>query len=125
MGKIRVAQAYTGPIGSEIIRALAGHPQMELVGVLVHSSDKAGRDSGEVAGGAPNGIITTQSLDDLIALEPDGIFWSGSEFDVAAYASILAAGINIYTGIGGYYLKGQPQEAELGAAAAKGGTSFC
>jgi 4-hydroxy-tetrahydrodipicolinate reductase len=125
MGKIRVAQAYTGPIGLEIIRRLAGHPQMELVGVLVHSPDKAGRDSGELAGVAPNGIRTTQSLDEIIALKPQGIFWSGSEFDVAAYARILAAGINLYTGIGGYYLKGQPQEAELGAAAERGQASFC
>jgi hypothetical protein len=125
MAKIRVAQAYTGPIGSEIVRRLAGHPQMELVGVLVHSEDKAGRDSGEVAGAAPNGIRTTRALDDLIALNPDGIFWSGSEFDMPAYVRILEAGINLYTGIGGYYLKGQPQEAELAAAVAKGQSSFC
>jgi 4-hydroxy-tetrahydrodipicolinate reductase len=125
MARIRVAQAYTGPIGQDIIRRLEGHPQMELVGVLVHSPDKVGRDSGELAGGKANGIRTTQSLDDLIALKPDGIFWSGSEFDMPAYEKILGAGINLYTGIGGYYLKGQPQEAALGAAAAKGQASFC
>lgn len=125
MARIRVAQAYTGPIGRDLIRRLEGHPQMELVGVLVHSPDKVGRDSGELAGGKANGIRTTQSLDDLIALKPDGIFWSGSEFDVPAYAKILAAGINLYTGVGGYYLKGQPQEATLAAAASKGQSSFC
>ena len=125
MGKIRVAQAYTGPIGSEIIRRLAGHPQMELVGVLVHSQEKASRDSGEVARTAPNGVRTTLSLDEIIALKPDGIFWSGSEFDVPAYAKILSAGINLYTGFGGYYLKGQPQEAELAAATERGQSSFC
>lgn len=79
MAKIRVAQAYTGPIGSEIIRRLADHKTMELVGVLVHSVDKVGRDSGELAGGAPNGIVTTRSLDELIALKPHGIIWSGSQ----------------------------------------------
>lgn len=125
MGKLRVAQAYTGPIGSEIVRRLAGHPLMELAGVLVHSDSKAGRDSGEVAGTAPNGIRTTQSLDEIIALKPDGVFWSGSEFDVPAYARILEAGINLYTGLGGYYLKGQPQEATLAAAAERGQASFC
>jgi 4-hydroxy-tetrahydrodipicolinate reductase len=125
MARIRVAQAYTGPVGSENIRRLAGHPHMELVGVLVHSADKAGRDSGELAGGAPNGVRTTRSLDEIIALKPDGVIWSGSQFDVAAYARILEAGINLYTGIGGYYLKGQPEEATLAAAAAKGQASFC
>jgi 4-hydroxy-tetrahydrodipicolinate reductase len=125
MSRIRVAQAYTGPIGSEIIRRLEGHPQMELVGVLVHSEDKARRDSGEIAGGAPNGIRTTLSLDEILALKPDGVIWSGLMFDVPAYARILEAGINLYTGIGGYYLKGQPQEPELAAAAARGQASFC
>ena len=125
MGKIRVAQAYTGPIGCEIIRRLKDHHTMELVGVLVHAEDKAGRDSGELAGGAPNGVITTRSLDELIALKPDGIIWSGSQFDVDAWAKILAAGINLYTGIGGFYLKGRPQEAQLAAAAEKGQASFC
>jgi 4-hydroxy-tetrahydrodipicolinate reductase len=125
MKKLRVAQAYTGPVGSEIVRRLAGHPQMQLVGVLVHAEAKAGRDSGEVAGGAPNGIRTTRSLDEILALKPDGIIWSGLEFDVPAYVRILEAGINLYTGIGGYYLKGQPQEATLAAATEKGQSSFC
>ena len=43
---IRLAQLYTGGVGSEIIRRLAGHPQLELVGVLVHGPEKSGRDSG-------------------------------------------------------------------------------
>jgi 4-hydroxy-tetrahydrodipicolinate reductase len=125
MGKLRIAQAYTGPVGSEIIRRMAGHPQMALVGVLVHDPAKAGRDSGEIAGAAPNGVRATRSLDEIIALKPDGVIWSGSQFDVAAYARILAAGVNLYTGIGGYYLKGQPQEAQLAAAAEAGQASFC
>ena len=125
MGRIRVAQAYTGPVGSEIIRRLAGHQSMELVGVLVHAEDKAGRDSGELAGGAPNGIITTRALDDLIALKPDGIIWSGSQLDLDAWDRILSAGINLYTGIGGFYLKGMPHEARLAAAAERGQSSFC
>jgi hypothetical protein len=125
MGKIRVAQAYTGPVGQDIIRRMAGHPQMELVGVLVHSEAKAGRDSGELAGAAANGVRATRSLDEIIALKPDGVIWSGLEFDVAAYTRILEAGINLYTGIGGYYLKGQPQEPVLAAAAERGRASFC
>ena len=125
MGRIRVAQAYTGPVGAEIVRRLASHPTIELVGVLVHSPEKEGRDSGEVAGGAPNGITTTRSLDEIIALKPDGVIWSGLTFDVAAHARILAAGINLYTGVGGFYLKGRPEEAVLAEAARQGRASFC
>lgn len=120
-----MAQCYTGAIGSEIVRRLAGHPQMELVGVLAHDPAKVGRDSGELVGGAANGIITTDSLDDIIALKPDGIIWSGKTYDVDAYARILEAGINLYTGMGGYFIEGAPEEPQLAAAAAKGGASFC
>ena len=77
MSRIRIAQAFTGPVGSEIVRRLSSHPAMELVGVLVHAAEKDGRDAGEVAGGAPNGIQTTRSLDAILALKPDGIIWSG------------------------------------------------
>lgn len=125
MTKLRVAQCFTGAIGSEIIRRLAGHAQMQLVGVLVHDSAKAGKDSGMLVGAAPNGIITTDSLDDIIALKPDGVIWSGKTYDVAAYARLLEAGINLYTGMGGYFIEGAPEAPQLTAAAAKGDSSFC
>lgn len=125
MAKIRVAQAYTGPIGSEIVRRLANHKTMELVGVLVHSDDKAGKDSGVVAGGAPNGIITTQSLDELIALKPQGIFWGGPRADIDVWEKILSAGVNLYTGAGAFFLKGRPEEARIAAACERGQSSIC
>jgi len=125
MARYRVAQCYTGAIGSEIVRRLAGHPSLELVGVLVHDSAKAGRDAGELAGAAPNGIIATDSLDDIIALRPDGVIWSGKTYDVEAYAKLLAAGINLYTGMGGYFIEGAEEEPVLAQAAQSGKASFC
>jgi 4-hydroxy-tetrahydrodipicolinate reductase len=125
VGKWRVVQCYTGGIGSEIIRRLAGHPQLELVGVLVHDLAKAGKDSGTLAGVAPNGVLTTASLDDIIALKPDGAIWSGKTYDVDAYARLLEAGINLYTGMGGYFIEDEPEEPKLSAAATKGNASFC
>ncbi len=50
---IRLAQLYTGGVGSEIVRRCAGHPELELVAVMVHADAKAGRDSGELVGAAP------------------------------------------------------------------------
>jgi len=123
--RFRVAQCYTGGIGSEIIRRLADHPQMQLVGVLVHDVAKAGKDSGVLVGAGLNGVITTNSLDDIIALKPDGVIWSGKTYDIDAYARILEAGINLYTGMGGYFIEGAPEEPKLAAAAAKGKSSFC
>lgn len=121
---IKVAQCYTGGVGSEIIRRIGDDPRYELVAVLVHSDEKAGRDAGELVGASPNGITTTQSLDDVIAAAPEVAIWSGLLFDVPAMARLLEAGINVYTGIGGYWVGGEEGEAELRAACAAGGSSF-
>lgn len=124
MSKYRVAQCYTGPVGSEIVRRLRRHPLLELVGVLVHHPEKVGKDSGELVGGARNGVVTTDSLDKIISLGPDAIIWSGSTYDVAAFEKVLRAGINLYNGIGAYFLEGQPEQQRLSDAALAGGASL-
>ena len=40
----------TGGVGSIAIDAVHRRPDLELVGVWVHSQDKVGRDAGELAG---------------------------------------------------------------------------
>ena len=121
---IRVAQLYTGGVGSEIVRRLDGHPLLELVAVLVHSEDKAGVDSGELVGAAPNGITTTLDIDEVIATQPDAAIYSGMLWDHEMIGRLLAAGINVYTGMGGYYLPGQPEYDALQAAGIAGGASL-
>ena len=121
---IRLAQLYTGGVGSEIVRRCAGHPELELVAVMVHADDKAGRDSGELVGGAPNGIVTTQQLDDVLATRPDAAIHSGLTFDLELITTLLRAGVSVYTGIGGYYLPGSPDFDVIDTAARDGGASF-
>src|SRR4029450_12894098 len=99
---VRVAVWSTGGSGSRAIEAIRHRPDMELVGVWVHSPDKAGRDAGELAGGKPIGVAATTDGEALIALQPDCIFYgaSGPERDVAAvrdYCRMLSAGINVVT----------------------------
>jgi 4-hydroxy-tetrahydrodipicolinate reductase len=121
---IRLAQLYTGGVGSEIIRRLAGHPQLELVAVLVHSDDKAGVDSGTLVGTEPNGIVTTQSIENVLADRPDAAIYSGMLWDADLIAGLLRAGVNVYTGLGGYYLPGQPEFDTLDAAGREGKASL-
>jgi hypothetical protein len=121
---IRLAQLYTGGVGAEVVRRCAGHPQLELVAVMVHSADKAGRDSGELVGGAPNGIVTTPSVDDVLAARPDAAIHSGLVFDVELIATLLRSGVNVYSGIGGFYLPGSPDFDAIDGAAKSGGASF-
>lgn len=76
----RVVQCYSGGVGAEIARRLIGHPRMQLVGMLVHDEAKAGRDIGEVIGMDPVGVITTRSIDDIVALQPDAAIWSAQGY---------------------------------------------
>jgi 2,4-diaminopentanoate dehydrogenase len=121
---IRLAQLYTGGVGSEIVRRLAGHRELELVAVLVHADGKAGKDSGTVVGAPPNGVVTTQSIDDVLAAKPEAAVYSGMLWDVDLIERLLRAGVNVYTGMGGYYLPGQPEFERLDAAGKAGGASF-
>jgi 2,4-diaminopentanoate dehydrogenase len=98
----RVVVWSTGGIGSLSIVAVGERPDLELVGVWVHSKDKVGRDAGELANGVPIGIEATDDVDALIALEPDCVIYaaSGPERDAGAvpdYERLLAAGINVVT----------------------------
>lgn len=120
----RIVQCYSGGVGSEIARRLIAHPRMQLVGMLVHGDAKAGRDIGEVVGTEPIGIVTTQSLDAIIALKPNAAIWSAQGYHPAMIARLLEAGINVYTGLGGYFLEGEPDRELLERACRRGGSTF-
>ena len=97
---IRVAVWSTGGVGSIAIDAIRRRPDLELVGVWVHSPEKVGRDAGELAGGAPIGVAATNDADALIDLRPDCVVYaaSGPERDAGAvpdYLRLLEAGINV------------------------------
>jgi 2,4-diaminopentanoate dehydrogenase len=96
----RVVVWSTGGVGSIAIDAVRNRPDLELVGVWVHSAEKVGRDAGELAGGEPIGVVATNHADALIALAPDCVVYaaSGPERDAAAvpdYLRLLESGINI------------------------------
>ena len=67
----RVIQWSTGNVGARALRASIEHPDLELVGLWVHSPDKVGRDAGELAGLATTGVLATNDVDALLALDAD------------------------------------------------------
>ncbi len=98
----RVVVWATGGIGSIAIRTIQRRPDLELVGVWVHSQEKDGKDAGELANGEPIGLAATNDADALIALTPDCVIYaaSGPERDALAipdYVRLLEAGINVVT----------------------------
>src|ERR1700743_455274 len=101
-GKHRVVLWATGGIGSIAIRTVTNRPDIELVGVWVHSDEKVGKDAGELANGEPIGLKATNDADALIALKPDCVIYaaSGPERDALAipdYVKLLEAGVNVVT----------------------------
>src|SRR6201995_3127982 len=99
---LRVVVWATGGIGSIAIHAIQRRPDIELVGVWVHSDEKVGKDAGELANGEPIGLAATNDADALIALKPDCVIYaaSGPERDALAipdYVRLLESGINVVT----------------------------
>ncbi|BCO37214.1 dihydrodipicolinate reductase [Mycobacterium heckeshornense] len=97
---IRVVVWSTGGVGSIAIDAVWGRPDLQLVGVWVHTPEKVGRDAGELAGGAAIGVLATNDADALIAMQPDCAVYaaSGPQRDAGAipdYLRLLEAGINV------------------------------
>src|SRR5437762_2358214 len=68
----KVIQFATGNVGRLALQGILEHPDLELVGVWVHSPDKAGRDAGELCGRAPTGVLATNDLDAILALTLSG-----------------------------------------------------
>ncbi len=133
-GSLRSVVWSTGGVGKIAIDAISRRPDLELVGVWVHSPDKVGRDAGELVGGAPIGIAATNDADALIALAPDCVVYaaSGPDRDAAAvpdYLRLLQAGINVVSTTSttlvhppSYYAP--DWRSQLEAAAQAGGASF-
>lgn len=99
----RVVQWATGNIGTRSLRAVIEHPNMELVGLYVHSEAKAGRDAGELCGLGSVGVKATRSMDEIIALKADCVLYmqEGCNFD--DICRLLASGANIVTTRGEFH----------------------
>jgi hypothetical protein len=130
-GALRVVGWSTGAVGRISIRAIARRPDLDLVGVWVHSDDKVGTDAGTLADTSPLGVAATNDVDALFALEPDCVVYSasGASLDpIADYELILAAGIDVVTvSVAGLvYPKGFATAARdrLDAAAQRGGATL-
>jgi hypothetical protein len=123
---IRVAQWGTGIVGSAAVRAIAEHPELELVGCFAWSKDKVGRDAGELCGIRALGVPATDSLDALIAARPDCVLYMPLLWDVDAMVRLLESGINVISTAnfitGASY--GRRDQARLADAAKRGGVSL-
>jgi 2,4-diaminopentanoate dehydrogenase len=100
---MRVVQWATGGVGVAAIRGILDHPELELVGCWVYSEAKAGRDVGDIVGTAPLGVIATNSLDDILALDADAVIYAPLMPNVEEVAALLRSGKNVVTPLGWFY----------------------
>lgn len=130
----RIVVWSTGGVGSIAIDAIRHRPELELVGVWVHSAEKVGRDVGELISREPMGLTATDDADALLELAPDCVVYaaSGPDRDAGAvpdYLRMLESGINVVsTSSSGlvyppsYYAP--DWRGQLEVAAVKGGASL-
>jgi 4-hydroxy-tetrahydrodipicolinate reductase len=74
----RVIQWATGTVGVHAVPAIVAHPDLELVGLWVHSDSKAGRDAGEVCGRPAVGVTATQDAEMLLEMKADCVCYTAN-----------------------------------------------
>ena len=131
---LRVFQVATGNVGTEMIKRVGARSDLELVGLHCYSSDKIGRDAGEIAGLPPIGVTATGTVAEIIAARPDVLTFHGVFPDEDLYVEVLEAGIDIVTTadwIAGWHRdanhphpSGRPVSQVLAEAAAHGNSTF-
>jgi 4-hydroxy-tetrahydrodipicolinate reductase len=130
----RVVQFGTGFVGHFALRAIIEHPDLELVGVWVHSDAKVGLDAGEIAGTAETGVRATHDLEEILALEAECICSAAGgdgreEWMAGVHARMLEAGRNVVSSsiVGMVDPEAHPDAAlseRLDQAAKRGGVSY-
>jgi hypothetical protein len=126
MSTYRVVQWTTGTTGTAAVRGILQHPALELVGCFAFSDDKVGCDVGELCGMPPTGLVATDDIDALLALEPDCVSYMPFRPDFDHLERILRDGVDVATTMfmlagRGY---GELETARLRQAAADGGASL-
>ena len=72
---LRVIQWATGNVGRHAVAAVHDHPDLALVGALVYSDAKAGRDVGELCGIGEIGVVATKDPEQILALDADCVLY--------------------------------------------------
>ena len=126
MEKLRVIQWNTGKVGKHTMRAVLDDPRLELVGVFAHSPEKVGKDAGALCGRPDTGILATDNIDDLVALNADTVFYTPFNADLSHAIRLLENGMdvistNLFLNVGG--IQGEVK-AQLEAACQRGNSSI-
>lgn len=102
MKKIKVIQWYTGDIACHQIRVINACPSMEIVGAFVYHPEKAGLDVGDIAGIGPIGVIASNNMDEMLAMDADCVLYNPPVERYDEIIRILASGKNVISIMAGW-----------------------
>ena len=122
--KLKVIQWYTGEIARHQIRTIAQSRSLELVGAFVHHEEKAGVDVGTIAGIEPLGVVATNDMSEILALEADCVLYNPPTEHYDEIIPILASGKNVISIIAGWNPKKRKSFASVIEACEKGQSSL-
>ncbi|GAA3513129.1 hypothetical protein FHR32_001588 [Streptosporangium album] len=109
---LRVIQWATGAVGRYSLRALITRSDFDLVGVLVYDPDKVGKDAGSLVGLPETGVVCTDDVEAILAMEADCVlhmplpasyFGGDHPSDVETICALLGSGKNVVTTTGFVY----------------------
>lgn len=124
----RVIQWATGVVGSTALKYFIENPFIELVGVYVTNPEKAGKDAGDLVGLPKTGVLATDDMEAIFAMEADCVLFAASMMTppLELVCRLLQSGKNVVSPAGPFLPnKWLPEETALiEAACAKGNVSF-
>ena len=95
---LRGIQWTTGNIGRRSLHAIISRPDMDLVGVYAHGTDKVGVDAAELAGWPEaTGVVATNDIDALLATQPDVCCYNPLWPSIDELERLLESGVNVCT----------------------------
>jgi len=65
-------------VGVPALHGIISHPDLQLVGLWVHSTAKAGADAGTLCGLPPVGVTATNDNDAILALDADCVCYTAT-----------------------------------------------
>jgi len=121
----RVIQWATGVVGKTALRHFIENPAFELVGVLVTNPEKVGKDAGELVGLPKTGVLATDDVEKIIALDADCVLFAPIVTNVDTICRLLRSGKNVASVAGPFSPQHYPEHfAKIEAACREGNSSY-
>jgi 2,4-diaminopentanoate dehydrogenase len=93
--RYKVIHCGTGLAGQEALKAILGRPELELVGLLVHSAKNAGLDASYFIGGKKSSVLSTEDVERVVATKADVVCYMLLLPDADLICRLLASGKNV------------------------------